>query len=423
MKKVFVLTLAVVLLLGGAWGAAAQSVTLRFSAWGSPEQNAPISDAVNAFQAKYPNITVEQEFDPFDAYWDKKTTQSAGDQLPDVFAINNDNLCLYAGAGRLADLTPYLSNADIASALERVPTDNLHRLEINGHQLGFPFASGAELLYYNKTMFDAAGLDYPTPEWTLQNVLDAAAKLTKDTNGDGQPDQWGYYPNYLNEETYYAVIHRFGGRYISDDGKTALNNSPEAAAGLQFIQDLSYKYMVAPKPQDLEGIENAFAAGMIAMYEDGAYALSDIRSVQDFEWDVTSIPLGFEGQVGDNAVPGNPNFVVSSKTAYPEESALLAAFLAGPEAQTILGKAKGRMPVNPIGLAEWLNPPPEHIGQLTTIMSTPALIVEPACYPHGAEIEDVIRRSLDGDILTNSSTADAVMPGLAQEIQTLLDTP
>lgn len=424
MKKVFVFTLVATLLLG-VWGTAtaAQSITLRFSAWGNPEQNAPISDAVNAFQVKYSNITVEQEFDPFDAYWDKKTTQSAGDQLPDVFAINNDNLCLYTAAGKLADLTPYLNEPDIASALEQVPTDNLHRLAINGQQMGFPFASGAELLYYNKTLFDAAGLDYPTPDWTLQDVLDAGAQLTKDTNGDGQPDQWGYFPNYFNEETFDALIHRFGGRWISDDGKTALNNSPEAIAGLQFIQDLSYKYTITPKPQDLEGIENAFAAGIIAIYEDGTYALSDIRSVQDFDWDITSIPYGFEGQIGDNAVPGNPNFVVSSNSAYPEEATLLAAYLAGPEAQTILGQAKGRMPVNPVGLAEWLNPPPEGIGQLTTIMGTSALIVEPACFAHGAEIDDAIHRALEGDILTNSSTADVVMPDLAQEIQTLLDTP
>ncbi len=51
-------------------------------------------------------------------------------------------------------------------------------------------------------------------------------------------------------------------------------------------------------------------------------------------------------------------------------------------------------------------PTPEHLDSLRTFMSTSALIVEPACYAHGAEIEDVIRRSLDGDILTNSSTAD-----------------
>lgn len=423
MKKVGLMLVAAALLLG-VWGtAAAQTVTLRFSAWGNPEQNAPISAAVDAFQAKYPNIVVEQEFDPFDAYWDKKTTQVAGDQLPDVFAINNDNLCLYAGAGKLADLTPYLSEPDIASALEQVPGDNLQRLAINGQQFGFPFASGAELLYYNKTLFDAAGLAYPTPEWTLQNVLDAAAKLTRDNNGDGLPDQWGYYPNYYNEETLNAVLHRFGGRWVSDDGKTALNNSPEAIAAFQFIQDLSYKYNVAPKPQDVEGIENPFAAGLIAMFEDGAYALSDMRAIQDFDWDVTSIPLGFAGQVGDNALPGNPNFVVSARTAYPAEAALLAAYLAGPEAQTILGKAKGRMPVNPVGLTEWLNPPPEHIGLLTTIASTSASIVEPACIAHGAEVDDTVRRALEGDILTDASPAAAVMPNLAQTIQTLLDTP
>ena len=423
MKKLLLMMVAAALLLG-VWGpAAAQTVTLRFSSWGDPEQNAPISEAVNAFQAKYPNIVVEQEFDPFDAYWDKKTTQVAGDQLPDVFAINNDNLCLYAGAGKLANLTPYLDNVDIANALEQVPSDNLHRLSINGQQLGFPFASGAEVLFYNKTMFDDAGLDYPAPDWTLQDVLDAAAKLTQDTNGDGFADQWGYYPNYYNEETLYAIVHRFGGRWVSDDGKTALNDLPETIAALQFIQDLSYSYAVAPQPQDVEGVENPFAAGLIGMFEDGAYALSDMSAIQDFEWDVMSIPLGFEGQVGDNAVPGNPNFVVSSSTAYPEEAALLAAYMAGPEAQTILGEAKGRMPVNPVGLAKWLNPPPEHIGLLTTIVSTSADIVEPACIAHGAEFDDAIRRSLVGDILTNSSPADVVMPSLAQELQSVLDTP
>jgi len=145
--------------------------------------------------------------------------------------------------------------------LEQVPSDNLHRLENQRQQLGFPFASGAELLYYNKTMFDAAGLDYPTPEWTFQDVLDAAAKLTTDTNGDGQPDQWGYFPNYLNEETYYAVIHRFGGRYISDDGKTGAQQSPEAMLDFSFIQDLSYKYIVAPKPQDLEASKTPLLPG------------------------------------------------------------------------------------------------------------------------------------------------------------------
>ncbi len=151
-----------------------------------------------------------------------------------MFAINNDNLCLYANAGKLADLNALPERAGhrqrFGTSAERQPAPVGNQRQ----QLGFPFASGAELLYYNKTMFDAAGLDYPTPEWTFQDVLDAAAKLTTDTNGDGQPDQWGYFPNYLNEETYYAVIHRFGGRYYQrrwQDGRSTIAGSD---AGLQF---------------------------------------------------------------------------------------------------------------------------------------------------------------------------------------------
>ena len=427
MRKVLALIFVVALLgvMSGPLVTFAQddAVTLRLSSWGDPEQNAPISDAIDAFVAQHPNITVEQEFDPWDAYWDKKTTQAAGDQLPDVFAISNDILCIFAEAGQLADLTPYMDEPEVASALEQVAPGNLQRLAIGGKQLGFPFASGALLLYYNKDMFDEAGLEYPNPEWTLQDVLDAGTELTKDTNGDDVLDQWGYYPSYYNVETLFALVHRFGGKWFSDDAKTALSDSPEVIAAFQFMQDLSYNYEITPKPQDVEGIDNAFAAGLVAMSEDGTWVLSTMNEIQDFDWDITSIPLGFDSVVGDNSVPGNPNFVVSARSEHPLEAALLAAYLAGPEAQAILGQARGRMPVNPAGVVEWLSPPPENIGYLEQVMSTQASVVEPACVPHSTEITDLIYRVFEGDILTNSSTAEAVIPDMTLKIQTLLETP
>jgi multiple sugar transport system substrate-binding protein len=427
MRRLFALVLATTLLLGAHGGLAAlaqddEPVTLRFSSWGSPEQNAPISDAVDLFQEMYPNITVEKEFDPWDAYWDKKITQAAGDQLPDVFAVNHEAACSYAEAGQIADLTSYLSDPTISELLADVNSASLQNLNVSGQQVGFPFASATLLLFYNKMMFDDAGLDYPDPSWTLQDTLDAAAILTKDTNDDGRPDQWGYYPNYYNEETRDAIIHRFGASWFNADGTETLIDSPEAIAAFQFIQDLSYVYEVAPRPQDVEGIENPFAAGLIAMTEDGTFGLSDLREVTDFEWDVTSIPLGFDGQEGGGPLAGNPNFVVSAGTEHPEEAALLAAFLAGPEAQIALGKAQGRMPVNPAGLADWLAPPPENIMQVQDVMVTEPLIVEPLCVPHATEIDDLVERSFL-ELLANVTSAEEMVTDLAPEIQALLDTP
>ncbi len=401
--------------------APAEPVSLRFSAWGDPEQNEPIANILAAFKAEHPNVEISEEFDPFDPYWEKKTTQVAGDQLPDVFAINTDNLCVYSDAGLLTDLSDTLvTGTPTGDMLAGLPLGNLN---IDGKQVGYPFAGGALLLYYNKTMFDAAGLEYPNPSWTFQDVLDASAKLSVDNNGDGELDQWGYMPNYYTAEDLDAIMHRFGARWFSEDGKTSLSDSPEAVKAIQFIQDIIFTLKISPRPQDTEGIDNPFAAGLVGMYEDGTWFMSDARAIVDFEWDVTSIPLGFEGQQGGGTLRGNPNFVVSSKTEHPEEAILLAAYLASPKGQSILGEAKGRMPIQPAGNKIWASAPPEGIGVISEILVTTPDIVEPLCISHSAEIGDAIVRAMEGEVLTNNTSAADLMPILSQEIQALLDAP
>jgi multiple sugar transport system substrate-binding protein len=404
--------------------APAQSVSLRLSAWGNPEQTGAISKIVAAFKAKYPHIDVTEEYDPWDGYWEKKTTQIAGDQLPDVFALSVDYVCDYAGAGRLADLSDALaSGAPTADLLAGLSTASLSKLNVGGKQIGFPFAGGALLLYYNKTLFDAAGLDYPNPNWTFKDVLAAAAKLSVDKDGDGELDQWGYMPMYFNGEILDSVLHRFGARWFSDDARQALSASPEAVKAMQFIQDIIYTDHVSPRPQDIEGIECPFCAGLLGMYEDGTWFMSDARAITDYDWDVTSLALGFDGQQGGGPVPGNPSFVVSAKTQHHAAATLLAAFLAGPESQMILGEAKGRMPVRPNGLQKWASTPPANIGVISDVLATRPDIVEPLCKPHVAEISDAVTRALEGEILTNNTPAAELMPRLTQEIQTLLNTP
>lgn len=402
--------------------APAEPVTIRFSSWGKPEQNAAIASMVAAFKAKYPNIEISEEYDPYDGYFEKKTTQIAGNQLPDVFALDTSSICDYASANRIVDLTE-ATNAGTPTGdlLATLSPSALANLNIGGKQYAYPLAGGALLLYYNKDMFDAAGLAYPDPSWTFQDVLDAAAKMSVDNNGDGELDQWGYYPNYYNSEDFASILHRFGARWLSPDGKTAVSNSPEAVAAVQFIQDLIYKYKVTPRPQDVEGIESPFAAGLVAMYEDISPFMSTARDITDFKWDVTSIPLGFNGQQGGGPLRGNPNFVVSAASPNIPQATLLAAYLASPEAQTILGQAQGRMPVQADGLAAWAVKPPENISVISDILTTQPDIVESLCSPNSDEQGDAIQRALEGEILNNSLPASEIMDNLTKEIQAILD--
>jgi len=440
MKKLFVLLVCATIVLSACTGPAPTQkveattasveepspapVSLRFSAWGNTDQLAAIANIVTAFREKYPNIEISEEYDPYDGYWEKKTTQIAGSTLPDVFAIASDYVCDYSSAGLLSNLNDtFAAGTPTADYLTGLPQQALANLNVDGVQVGYPFAGGALLLYYNKDMLDKAGLEYPNPDWTLQDVLTAAAKLSVDTNQDGELEQWGYMPNYLTIEDFDAIMHRFGARWFSEDGKTALSNSPEAVKAIQFLQDIIWTNKVSPRPQDIEGVDCPFCAGFVAMYEDGTWFMSDARDITDFAWDVTSIPLGFEGQQAGGPLLGNPNFVVFSKTQHLEESKLLAAFMASPEGQAILGEARGRMPVQTAGLTAWGSTPPDNIGVIADILATQPTIRESLCVKHFVEFTDLQYRTLEGEILTNNTPAAQLMPGFTQEIQKILDTP
>lgn len=399
-------------------------VSLRLSAWGNTDQVAAIANIVAAFRVKYPYIEISEEYDPYDPYWEKKTTQVAGNQLPDVFAMASDYICDYVSAGLLADLSDSLvAGTPTAELLSGLPSRSLANLNIGGKQFGYPFAGGALLLYYNKDLFDAAGLEYPNPNWTFQDALDAAALLSEDTNQDGELEIWGYMPNYFTIEDLDAILHRFGARWFSEDGNTALCGSPEAIEAIRFIQDIIWTQKISPRPQDIEGVECPFCAGFVAMYEDGTWFMSDARDIVDFTWDVTSIPLGFEGQQGGGPLRGNPNFVVSSQTKNPEEAMLLAAFMASPEGQAILGEARGRMPVQSAGLSTWGSTPPDNIGIISVILAAQPDITEPLCVKHFGEFTDLQWRTLEGEIITNNTPAALLMLKFTQETQVLLDTP
>ncbi len=399
----------------------AEPVTLRLSAWGSPEQNAPTADMVKAFMAKYPNITIEEEYDPFDGYWEKKTTQLASDQLPDVFAISTAYICDYAAAGRLADLTSYTSDPEITAFLTGLPANAMENLTLGGKVYGFPYAAGTIVLFYNKNMFDAAHVAYPQAGWTYKELLEAAAKLTADTNGDGEADRWGYYGEIYGLDTFYAVVHSFGGRWFSDDAKQSLANSPATVEAVQFIQDLIFKYKVSPRPQDIEGIDFPFASGLVAMKLGLVGEMGTYKEITDFKWDIAAPALGYKGQLAAGSIRGNPNFVVSAKSAHPKEAALLAAWMAGPEAQTILGAAKGRFPVNSAGQTKWLTAPPDNFKAIIDLMNN-KVGNEPLCINHQSEITDAWNLILEGEILTNAQPAEKVLPALADQIQKLLDS-
>ncbi|MGV1822699.1 ABC transporter substrate-binding protein [Agrobacterium sp. CG160-95] len=263
--------------------------TLRYMGF-DPSQLEAERPAIAAFEASHPGVTVQAQALPQKDFWPNVSAQAASGTLPDVLMMSSAYIDQWAASGNLADVLPFSTSLN----LEGYTPSAVDVGRINGKLYAVPQSWSGAVLYYNKDAFDAAGLTYPTKDWTWEQFLAAAKKLTVDRNGDGNPEQWGYYISgrYAQVDGW---VYRNGGRYLNAEG-TEMTPNPEALHALKFLTDLVLKEKVAPKPKDLEGVrfQDVFPLGMAAMWVDGAWNISNNRTVigSKFKWGIAEIPRG-----------------------------------------------------------------------------------------------------------------------------------
>ncbi len=268
---------------------AQDEVTLSYMMW-DPSQLEIEQPVIDEFEAMNPGVTVVTNAMPPSDYWPRLSALAAAGDLPDVFAMSSGFVDGWAGAGNLADLTPFVEATDLSVYFDGALTPGM----VDGTMVAFAQNWVAPVLYYNIDMFDAAGLDYPSADWTWDDFLEAAKALTLDADGDGTPEQYGYwiYGRYAQVDPW---TFRNGGRYLTED-KTELALNDEAVNTLEFLTSLVLEHGVAPMPQEMEGIrqQDIFPLGMAAMWVDGSWNIANVRSVADPEmnWGIAQVPMG-----------------------------------------------------------------------------------------------------------------------------------
>ena len=275
-------------LVGVAHVAAAQDTTLTYMLW-STEQVEIEAPAIAAFEAANPGVKVDVQAMPPKDYWPRVSALAAAGDLPDVMAMSSGFVQEWAAAGNLLDLSPLMADVSLDGYFQSAVEIG----QIDGQQVAFPQNWVAPVLYYNRTAFDAAGLEYPSADWTWDDFRAAAEALTIDTTGDGTPDQYGYwvYGRYAQTDPW---VFRNGGRYVTADG-SALEINAEATNALAFLASIVDDGF-APRPQDMEGIrqQDIFGMGMAAMWVDGSWNIDNNRKLigDSFEWGIAQVPVG-----------------------------------------------------------------------------------------------------------------------------------
>ncbi|MFL5807858.1 MAG: ABC transporter substrate-binding protein [Roseiflexaceae bacterium] len=243
------------------------------------------------FMQRHPNIEIKAENTPFGEYLQKYTAQAAGNALPDIMYVQFAWAQQLIKGGLLRPLDDYIAQQKDFK-LEDFTKQSLVSYQREGKLHGIPYDEGPGNLYYNKDLFDKAGMKYPDESWTLEDLKAAAVKLT---SGEGPNKIFGLadLPSPGNGLMAPAYLFPFGAQYLSEPKEDqCLINKPEAVAAMEWWEELRQKGAI-PSPADVQNLAwPAFQFGKIAMFYEGSWATPPIRENSKFNWDVAIWPKG-----------------------------------------------------------------------------------------------------------------------------------
>lgn len=257
--------------------APAQPVKITFWYALAGAQGQYIEAQVKKFNAAQKNIVVDVVFQG--SYADiaqKLTAAVTAKTLPDIAQMGGAPTM--GDSGVIVPVADFLTDQDRTDIFDGFWDYN----KFQGKIVSMPYNNSIPLLYYNKDMFTAAGLDPNKPPATWDELVTAAKALTKE-------GQWGFNTHTDTHWYFSAMIMQNGGKILSDDGKKVVYNGPEGIEALQFWGDLVNKHKVMPSNQHANAGAD-FLAGKLAMLMRSSSALAGFEKDAKFKVGVAPLP-------------------------------------------------------------------------------------------------------------------------------------
>ncbi len=319
-RKFLGFLLVVLLVLGVAplTTRAQDKVTITISTWAGVDEAAELQGLLDEINANNDEYEIVHQPIPADYYTTVKTQLAAPGTGADMYWMDQNNMAL-ASEGVFMSLNDCLADAEPGTAgdLNDYYPGILAVNEFDGEVYGLPWIAQPVIVYYNKALFDAAGLEYPTSDWTWDTFTELAKALTLDTDGDGEVDQWGFTNNSWPPP--YIFVWQAGGELINEDFTEAPIDSPEFIEGFEFYLSTAYNPEVSPSREVIaeQGFGEMFKAGKIAMFMGGA--ADDLDRVEGLDVGVVRVP-GHPVTGSHTTFAWNASTVINANTEHPEEA-------------------------------------------------------------------------------------------------------
>lgn len=298
---------------GGGTGEASapEPVEITFQEQFNDAESAQIEKLLPLFNAEHPEITVKLVRDNDTSYYDKLVTQITGGGGPDIARVEPPKAAQYVASGWAAPLGDVIDQSEYFES-------TLEGLAVDGELYGVPQDVSTLALFYRTDLV-------PTPPTTWGELKDICTTLTASgKDGIGLFGGWGAYE-------FYPWLWQAGAEVLSEDGTTAVFNSPEAAEALQLWVDLQASCMpdgMATATED--DLKPRFISGELAMFTSGAWS---IQSLQDAgiegKWGVAPLPAGKQAA----SVLGGMDLIVLQNSKHQEAAKTFIAWLMSDEIQ------------------------------------------------------------------------------------------
>lgn len=317
-KKIICILLVLVCFLLIVWQP--QKITLKIGIFAGSNWDVPngdcykiIDQVIERFEKKYPMVNVEYESGIIkDDYSQWLSSQYLKGEEPDVFMILSEDFNTLSALGALKDLD-CLIQQDAQFNKDNYYKSALDTGKYHGNQYALPYESNPTLMFVNKTLLKNENIDIPDNNWTLDDFYEICKQITKDTNNDGQIDQYGCYNYDWLDSIYSHEINLF-----DDDGDECYLSQESVKSALSFVQrltELNKGYAVTS--QDFDTGKVAFSPMTFAEYRTYKPYPYKVKKYSQFEWDCVKMP-GITQETGSEV--SSLLMGISSRTSHEKKA-------------------------------------------------------------------------------------------------------
>ncbi len=371
------------------------------------------ANIVEPYEKANPNITINF----VNADLNKLLVDLAGNLPPDVIDIETKNLPSYTMRGAMDDITSRIMTSKVNKDDYSGP--DIAKVIFNGKWYAIPWDTAPAVIYYNKKVFDSAGVKYPPQtwgdsEWTWDAFLTAAHKLT---SGTGPAQIFGWGPT--NWWVYWMPwVWQNGGDFNDPTGAKITITEAAFEEAFTFYSNLILKEKVAPSPsQSSIGVDQMFFTGKIAMFSSGSYFSVGLDKSMGSDWDIAAYPMKAKAATRSPA----DCHALAKAGKHKDEAWQMILWLTGTPGETAYALGGYTPVLKSVLNSDAFLQPNGHVNR--KVIAQPLIdgithhTAEPVIYPQ----ENNLFTTPMNNLLRGSTTVDAMLADLQPKIQKLLD--